>query len=113
MANYGLLWLVYLLASTLFIVIFWRLVQFKRILLLTYTLRALAIALVFTPWVSHVDGSYLAPALMVLALDMITLGVAAAPRAFVPLFLSRLLSCVVAVLVWAWHRKGRSSGLRS
>ena len=113
MANYGLFWLVYLLASTLFVAIFWRLVQFQRILLLTYMFRALAIALIFTPWVSHVDGSFLAPALMVLALDTITLGVEAAPRALVPLFLSLLLCCVVAVLVWARHRKGRSSSLRN
>lgn len=107
MANYGLFWLVYLLASTLFIAIFWRLVRFKRALLLTYVMRALAIALIFTPWVSHVDGSYLAPALMVLALDTITLGAQAAPRAFVPLFLSLLLSCGVAALVWARKRKSR------
>jgi hypothetical protein len=107
MANYGLFWLGYLLASSLFIAIIWHLIVFKRAVLLTYGIRAIAVAMLSTPWPSHVDGSHLAPALMVLALDGITLGSDAALRAFVPLSLSVVVGLVVAVILWIRQRKLR------
>ena len=107
MANYGLFWLGYLLASSLFIAIIWHLIVFKRAVLLTYGIRAIAVAMLSTPWPSHVDGPHLAPALMVLALDGITLGSDAALRAFVPLSLSVVVGLVVAVVLWIRQRKLR------
>jgi hypothetical protein len=112
MANYGLFWLVYLLASSLFIAIIWHLIVFRRAVLLTYGIRAIAIAMLATPWPSHVDGPHLAPALMVLALDAITLGSDAALRAFVPLFLSVVLGLVVAAIVWLRERKRRGFAVK-
>ena len=107
MANYGLFWLLYLLVSLLFIAIIWHLIVFSRAVLLTYGIRARTIAMVDKPWARHVDGPHLAPALMVLALDAITLGSDAALRAFVPLFLSVVLGLVVAAIVWLRERKRR------
>ena len=73
--------------------------------MLTYMVRAISIAMLATPWASHVDGAHLAPALMVLALDGITLGPDAALRAFVPLFLGIVGSLTVATLMWMRQRK--------
>ena len=107
MANYGLVWASYLAAAAVFVSIVWHLFVFRRFLLLTYVVRGLALALLLTPWTSNIREPYLAPALMILALDGITLGPEAAVRAFVPLFVGTLLGVIVACALWLRQRKKR------
>ncbi len=104
MANYWLLWAIYLAAAFCFIAIVWRVLYFKQHLLFTFCLRATAISILLTPWTSNVRDSFIAPALMVMTLDGITLGSGDAIRAFVPLLLSITLSLVVAVTLW-WRKR--------
>ncbi len=102
MANYGAFWLAYLTAASVFIALVWRKVVIRPFPLLTYWVRALSVATLMTPWSSNVRDPFLAPALMIMALDGITLGAEAGLRAFVPLFVSWLLALLIAT-VWWWR----------
>lgn len=95
---YGYLtsWAVYLGAGTLCYILFYRATRGLRPKVLANVLRAIMIALIYTPWYVASDQNLMAPAVMVIMLDLITLGDAAFVRALVPL----TLAVIVAVL-WA------------
>lgn len=103
--NYVLLWTIYLLASAVFFVVFWRITRFKRRIWLSYILRAVMLALALTPAYANQAGEVMAPALIVALLDAITIGGSAAVRAFVPLFLALIMAVVLAS---AWYLVGRT-----
>ena len=94
--NYWFFWTLYLGAAVLFTGIFWRVTRFKRAIWASYSLRAVAIAVIFTPWYSNSQESVMAPALMVVALDAITGGFEAAFRSLVPLILAVLFGLLLA-----------------
>ena len=94
--NYWFFWTLYLCASILFTGIFWRVTRFERAIWTSYSLRAVAIAVIYTPWYSNSLESVMAPALMVAALDAITGGFEAAFRSFVPLILTVLFGLLMA-----------------
>lgn len=97
--NYWFFWVLYLGAALVFTVVVWRVTRFKSAIWASYNLRALVIAVVFTPWYSNSLESGMAPALMVAALDAITGGAAAATRSFVPLGLAVFLALLLAGLM--------------
>jgi len=96
---YGYLasWAIYLIAGTLCYVLFYRGTRWIRPKVLANTLRAILIALIYTPWYVAVDQELMAPALMVILLDIVTLGEDAFIRALVPLMMS---TTAAVVLVW-------------
>ncbi len=94
--NYWFFWLLYLASAAVFTVIFWRVTRFQQAIWTSYSLRAVAIAIIFTPWYSNPLDSGMAPALMVATLDAITVGGEAAYRSFVPLILAILFGLGVA-----------------
>lgn len=98
--NYWLLWAVYLTASAIFFSVFWPMTRFPQQRWLSLFLRGTLIAFAFTPWYANPEGTVLAPALIVVMLDAITIGGTAAVRALVPLFLALILSWV---LVFIWY----------
>jgi len=57
------------------------------------------LAIIVTPWYVSDTGSVMAPALIVVMMDAITISGEAAARAFVPLFLSIVLSLAVVLLI--------------
>lgn len=103
-SNYLLLWGVYLAASAVFFTIFWRLTRFTRHQWLSIFLRSTLLVLAFTPWYVNQEESVLAPALIVVLLDAITIGGAAPVRALVPLVLALLLAWILSV---AWLLAGK------
>ena len=94
--NYWFFWTLYLCAAVILTGLFWRVTRFEQAIWASYSLRAVAIAVVFTPWYSNSQDSGMAPALMVAALDAITGGFEAAFRSFVPLALAVLLGLLLA-----------------
>jgi hypothetical protein len=94
--NYWFFWSLYLGAAVIFTGIFWRITRFERAIWASYSLRAVAIAVAFTPWYSNSQDSAMAPALMVAALDAITGGFEAAFRSVVPLVLAVLFGLLLA-----------------
>ena len=98
-SNYFLLWSIYLLASAVFFAVFWKFTSFRQAVWLSYSLRAVAIAVILTPWYANPQGEVLAPALIVVLLDAITIGGSAAARATVPLVLAIILALVVATMM--------------
>ena len=106
--NYWLIWIVYLAAAGVFYPIFWKVTRF-RWRWLGYSLRGLMAALIFTPWYANDQLNVLAPALMVAALDAITIGAEAASRASVPLVLALLTAEILATIIWLVHRKRKSA----
>lgn len=107
--NFWMVWLIYGLAACVFYLIFWRLTRFKRQRWLSYSFRGLMLALIATPWFANVEGTTLAPALMVVTLDAITIGVDAAGRALVPLLLALIIAEFVATLMYFFSRKGKKA----
>ena len=103
--NYWFFWILYLGASVLFTGIFWRVTSFERAIWASYSLRAVAIAVIYTPWYSNSLESEMAPALMVAALDAITGGFEAAFRSFVPLILTVLFGLLLAGAIYFFKNK--------
>ena len=98
--NYWLIWLLYTLAAGGFYLICWWLTRLLSARWLSCSLRALLLALMLTPWYANADGSSLAPALMIVMLDAITIGPDAAGRALVPLLLALFVAELLASLYW-------------
>ena len=103
--NYWFFWTLYLGASVLFTGIVWRVTSFERAIWASYSLRAVAIAVIYTPWYSNSLESEMAPALMVAALDAITGGFEAAFRSFVPLILTVLFGLLLAGAIYFLKNK--------
>jgi hypothetical protein len=102
--KYLLIWAIYLLASAGFFWIYWKVTAFKRQIWLSYSLRALMLALVLTPWYANTQGDVYAPALMVVTLDAITLGLDTIARALAPLLISLIAAEILATIAWLVHR---------
>lgn len=98
--NYWLLWSIYLAASAVFFIVFWRMTRFRHHEWLSQLLRGTVVAIALTPWYANQEGTVLAPALIVVMLDAITIGGTAAVRALVPLVLALLLAWIAAS---AWY----------
>lgn len=99
-SNFWMLWLIYLAASGVFFVVFWRLTLLIKARWLAYLLRATLLALALTPWYANQQTTVLAPALMVVMLDMITIGGGAAVRSLVPLVLALVLAWVIGGVLY-------------
>lgn len=108
---YGYLtsWAIYLAAGTLCYVLFHRATRWIRPRLIANLLRAVMIALIYTPWTVATDQDLMAPAVIVILLDMITVGPDAFVRALVPLVLVILLTTAVAISISLFSRGGRRS----
>ncbi|GFZ83759.1 hypothetical protein GCM10011403_29170 [Pseudohongiella nitratireducens] len=102
---YGYLtsWGVYLVAGTLCYILFYKATGKIPYKWLANPLRGIMLAVTFTPWYVAADSDLMAPALMVIALDMITLGGDAFIRAAVPLVLAIGLGIVLS-LIWTIFR---------
>lgn len=100
-------WLVYIVAASVYYLIFWRITRFQKRRVLKYSLRALMFTIIATPWYVSDTGTVMAPALIIVMMDAITISSEAAVRAFVPLFLSMSLSLVL-VLLMLLVRRGKS-----
>lgn len=110
-------WAVYLTAGTLCYMIFYRLTGAIKFKPLANSLRAILIALMFTPWYVSPEANLLAPALMVIVLDMITVGGTTFIRALVPLSLAIVFAVFVALsgtlLRRLWRRRKAASASSS
>jgi hypothetical protein len=103
--NYWFFWTLYLGAAVIITGIFWRVTRFERAIWVSYSIRAVAIAVVFTPWYSNSQDSVMAPALMVAALDAMTGGIESVFRSFVPLVLAVLLALLLATAMSFFKKK--------
>ena len=107
--NYWLIWLVYGLTATLFYWVYWRATRFPKALWISFSARALMLALIITPWYANVEGTTLAPALMIVTLDAITIGLDSAGRALVPLVLALVLAEFVATICYLFSRNKKKA----
>ena len=98
--NFWLIWVIYGVAASLFYWLFWQVTGFNRARWLSYSIRGLMLALIVTPWYANTEGSTMAPALMVMTLDTITIGTSATSRAMVPLLLSLIAAEFMASLLY-------------
>ena len=96
---------IYLIASTVFYLIFWRCIRILRSELFVYMFRGLVASLIFTPWFVNIQQTVMGPALMILMLDLITLGTAEIFRAGVPLLLSIFTTEAIALGLYFFMRK--------
>lgn len=92
-------WAVYITAGTLCYMIFYRFTGVIKIKLIANSLRAILIALMFTPWYVTPEEDLLAPALMVIVLDLVTIGDTTFVRALVPLTLAIVFAILIALSV--------------
>lgn len=98
---YGYLtsWAVYLTAGTICYVLFYKATGVIGIKVIANILRAIMIALIYTPWYVAADKDLMAPAVIVILLDMITVGGNAFVRALVPLTLALVAAISIPVLI--------------
>ena len=91
-------WAVYLGAGTLCYILFYKAtgkIGFKP---LANVLRGIMIALIYTPWYVAADEDLMAPAVIVILLDMINIGGDAFIRGLVPLTLALIAAIVIALM---------------
>ena len=103
--NYWVIWVIYLTVSSLFFAFFWWLTQFQKMLWTAYCLRAVIAAIILTPWNASGFGTALAPAWIIILLDVITIGNDAAVRATIPLILAIICSVILATGVYYINKK--------
>lgn len=97
LSDYLIGWGIYIVAGIICYMIFYRFTGLIRYKLLANCLRALFFAVIFTPWYIAPDQDLMAPALMVILLDMVTVGGASFVRALVPLTLAMILALFIAL----------------
>ena len=90
-------WAVYIAAGALCYMIFYRFTGAIKFKPLANSLRVILIALMFTPWYVSPEADLLAAALMVMMLDMVTLGGSAFVRALVPLSMAIAFGVLVTL----------------
>lgn len=108
--DYITAWLVYLGAALVLSVLGWRLLRRLRPRELGWLLQCWLLALLFTPWYVLEDQDILAPALIVFALDTITIAPVAGIRALTPLVLALLAGLLLAALLGVVYRIRRHGG---
>lgn len=102
--DYVLGWAVYIACGTLCYMIFYRFTGMIRFKPVANTLRAILLALMFTPWYVSPDSDLLAQALIVILLDMVTVGGTSFVRALVPLSMSVGVAVFVALFMRVFKR---------
>ncbi len=102
--DYVAAWTAYLIAAVVFSALAWRVLRRLRWREAAYVLECCLLALLFTPCYVIDGEKILAPALMVLALDVVTVEPAAGVRALVPLVLALFLALILAGLLSVVHR---------
>lgn len=97
---YGYLtsWAVYLTAGTICYVLFYKATGAISIKVIANILRGIMLALIYTPWYVAADKDLMAPAVMVILLDMITVGGNSFVRGLVPLTLALIAAVTVPIL---------------
>ena len=110
-ANYWLIWIIYLVAGAIFYWGFWLVTDFNKAKWTCYSLRAAAAAVILTPWYANIQGETMAPALMVMTLDLITNGRGAVARSAVPLVLA-IIVAEIAVTIFYFIQKNRAKVAR-
>ena len=109
--NYWLIWIIYLVAGAIFYWGFWLVTDFNKAKWTSYSLRAAAAAVILTPWYANIQGETMAPALMVMILDLITNGREAVARSAVPLVLA-IIVAEIAVTIFYFNQKTRAKVAR-
>ena len=95
-----LVWAIYLSSSLIVAAVFFRITKTDKFVYLSSLLRAMFLAVAYTPWYATEASERLAPALMVFTLDLIT-GAGDPVRSLVPLLLSIfVLVSIVSILRW-------------
>jgi len=102
--DYVLGWAVYLACGALCYMIFYRFTGMIRFKPIANSLRAILLATMFTPWYVNSDSDLLAPALIVILLDMVTVGETSFVRALVPLTMSITAAVFIALSMRVFKR---------
>jgi len=102
--DYVVGWAVYIACGTLCYMIFYRFTGMLSFKPLANTLRAILLALMFTPWYVSPGSDLLAPALIVVLLDMVTVGGTSFVRALVPLSMSVAAAVFFALFMRLFKR---------
>jgi len=102
--DYVLGWAVYLACGALCYMIFYRFTGVIRFKPVANTLRAILLATMFTPWYVNPDSDLLAPALIVILMDMVTVGETSFVRALVPLTMSITAAVFIALFMGVFKR---------
>ncbi len=92
-------WAIYIACGAVCYIIFHRFTGLIRFKPLAHSLRAILLAVMFTPWYVSPDSDLLAPALMVVMLDMVTEGGTTFVRALVPLSMSVTGAVLIALFI--------------
>jgi hypothetical protein len=106
---YGYLtsWTIYLAAGTLCYILFYKATGRIRLKFIANSLRGMMIALIYTPWYVSETQDLMAPAVMVIPLDIITVGGDSFIRALVPLSLA-VSAGIIAGLAWSLFRRKKN-----
>lgn len=98
-ADYRIAWIVYCLAAAGFSWLCWLVLRRLRSRGFAWLLQFWLMALLFTPWYVEPDDTLMAPALIVFAMDAITVSSESAVRALVPLIMALFLGIVLTVVL--------------
>ncbi|MFL2840999.1 MAG: hypothetical protein ACJ0BT_04125 [Pseudohongiellaceae bacterium] len=102
--DYIIAWLIYLIASVVMSILFWRIAKRFFWIDLAYVLQVTFMGIVFTPWYVEADGNVLAPAIIIFVMDIVTLEIVAGIRSLVPMAMAILLLTIITMVSIAAYR---------
>jgi hypothetical protein len=98
-SDYITSWVAYLIAAVVFSGLAWRVLRKLPWRPLAFLLECWLLAILFTPWYVLADQKILAPALMVFAMDSVTISPEEGLRALIPLIMVMFGAAIVAALL--------------
>jgi hypothetical protein len=103
-ADYRLAWVIYVCAGVVLALLCWRVLQRYLLRELAYVIECCLLALMFTPAYVLPDQNIMAPAVIIVAMDVLTVDTQAAIRPLVPLVLALMVALLVALALSVFHR---------
>lgn len=110
--DYTYAWTIYGTAALIFSCLCWIVLRKIPVRELGWLLQSWVLALLFTPWYVEPDQEIMSPALMVFAMDLLTIDAETAIRALIPLVMAMLFGTVMTLLMSFIYRLARRRKLR-
>ncbi len=102
--DYIIGWIVYLVASIVLAIMFWRVFKKYFYREFAYIVEGFLLATLFTPWYVLADQEILAPAFIIFLMDTLAEGLTAGIRSLIPLVMAIFLSIIISITLSIIYR---------
>ena len=102
--DYIIAWIVYLIAAVAISWLFWKFAKRVFWMDLAYVMQGTFMAVIFTPWYVLPESDVLAPAIIIFAMDIVTIETMAGIRSLVPMAMAVIFIDLFIIIGIAAYR---------